>query len=225
MKTSNKPSIIPHLLLLALAILLLPGCKGKRTEKAYHDNGNLMYEVSYKGSAKHGLSVYYFADGRKEIEYPFEDNLLNGKVTRWYFNGSIEYEEEYRDNQLEGLSRYFYLNGNISEEKNFHQNALHGPYKAFWETGVKKISGHYTDAMYDGKWEYFNEQGIKVGEGNFEKGSGVMIGYHKNGRIHMEIEYRDNLKHGREATWTDEGSLVSEHFYEFGELIREINRN
>ncbi len=217
-----KFSVTIFTLLVASAILILTGCNRKRTEKAYHENGNLMYEISYKGSVKHGPAIYYFQDGRKEVEYVYADDALNGMMTRWYFNGNIEFEEQYKENQLNGLSRHFLITGIISEEKNYKKGELHGAYKVFWEDGGLKIAGEYYEGFYHGRWEYFDHQGMKVGEAEFNKGSGTMIAFYKNGRKKQEVNYRENLKHGAEITWSEEGTKRFEHHYLMGELVNEI---
>lgn len=206
-----------------LLMLCLTACKRTRTEKVYHDNGNLMYEITYKGSLKHGPSVYYFSDGRKEAEFNYANDLLDGKVTRWYFNGNTEYVEEYRDNKLHGVSRNYFLSGQISEERHYKDGELNGSYKVFWENGAVKIKGAYLDGLYHGQWEYFNEAGQKVGVASFEKGNGTMTGYYRHGRKNREVNYANNLKHGSETVWSEDGELVTEYIYQWGELIQTIN--
>lgn len=211
---------------LLVAFALVAGsCQKTRIETGYHPNGNIMYEIEYKGSMKNGKSVYYFQDGRKEIEYTYQDDLLEGTVTRWYFNGNIEYEENYRNNNLDGQSRHYYLGGTLAEEKNYKNGELHGEYKVYWENGAKKIAGSYSNGLYQGEWEYFNEQGIRVGEASFNKGSGKMTGYHRSGRISREVNYNENLKHGLEKVWNESGEITEELYYEYGEVVTEVKRN
>ncbi len=219
MKKQVPLFIVFIITLTGFPVILTSSCQRKRTERAYHDNGKLMYEISYKGNMKNGNSTYYFTDGRVEIVYPYTDDELNGKVTRWYYNGNIEYEEHYRNNMLDGNCRRYLINGTLSEEKNYREGVLHGMYKVYWETGALKISGRYKEGLYDGKWEYFDEQGMKAGEATFTEGSGVMTGYHKNGRISREVSYRNNLKHGRERIWSPEGELIEQIIYTEGKVV------
>lgn len=207
-----------------LAIVLSASCQRKRLEQGFHPNGNIMYEIEYKGSMKNGRATYYFQDGRKEIEYNYLDDMLHGKVTRWYFNGNIEYEENYRNNKLDGITRNFYLGGTLAEEKTYKAGEPHGDYNVFWENGALKISGQHRNGMYHGDWEYFNEQGIRVGEALFNKGTGKMTGYHLDGRISREVNYKDNLKHGREISWNENGDIIDEQHFEYGEVVTEVKR-
>jgi len=221
---SGRQPVYRCVLLIAFALIAV-SCQKTRIEKGYHPNGNLMYEIAYKGSMKNGKSVYYFQDGRKEIEYMYDDDLLEGKVTRWYFNGNIEYEENYRNNKLDGQSRHYYLGGSLAEEKNYKNGELHGDYKVYWENGAQKIAGSYFNGLYHGEWEYFNEQGIRVGEAIFNQGSGKMTGYHRSGRISREVNYKENLKHGLEKAWNENGDITEELYYENGEVVTEVKRN
>jgi antitoxin component YwqK of YwqJK toxin-antitoxin module len=212
------------LLATSALLILLSSCQRTRSEQGFHENGNLMYEITFKGSAKHGPSIYYFNDGRKEIEYHYINDVLEGKVTRWYFNGNIEFEEHYAGNELDGPSRYNFITGKISEEKHYRNGELDGAYKVYWENGVVKISGQHALGYYQGRWEYFNEQGVKVGEANFERGSGKMLAYHQNGRVSREVNYLENEKHGWEITLSESGDTLQQQYYEFGTLTGEVLR-
>jgi len=217
----NKRYFSAHGMLILCMGILAVGCGRKRTETARHPNGNLMYEISYRGGMKHGPAIFYYHDGRKEAEYHYANDLLHGRTTRWYFNGNMEYEEYYKENQLDGLSRHYYSTGTLSTEQHYRRGELHGDHTAWWENGTVKIRGGHYRGKYHGTWEYFDFQGIKVGEATFDKGTGVMNAYHHNGRINKEIHYLDNVKHGTETTWDPEGELVSVVRYNLGNILSE----
>lgn len=214
----NKP-ITWFTFLLAWMVLVNTGCQRTRVEKTYHANGKTASEVAYKGSLKHGKAVWFFDDGRKEVEYTYREGELEGTVTRWYFNGNIEFREEYSANRLHGKSEYYFISGVVSEIKHYREGIPEGSYLLNWENGSAKIRGQYTDGSFDGKWEYYDEKEAKVGEATFKHGSGTMTGYHKNGKISRMVSYQNNLKHGKEQIFDETGKLIEEWLFEQGEPI------
>ncbi|HRZ43553.1 MAG TPA: toxin-antitoxin system YwqK family antitoxin [Bacteroidales bacterium] len=215
----NHTHLLRYLIFSAGILLVASGCQRTRVEKTYHPNGKTASEVEYKGSLKHGKAVWYYEDGRKEVEYSYREGELEGTVTRWYFNGNIEFREAYSGNLLHGTSEYFFITGKLSEEKHYREGTLHGLYLLNWENGSAKIRGNYAHGLFDGKWEYFDEKESKVGEASFQQGSGTMTGYHKNGKISRVVPYQNNLKQGKEQVYDESGTLTEELVYEKGELV------
>ncbi len=208
---------------LVLIVFLLIGCGRTRIDTAHHPNGNLMYEITYRGDTKHGPTVFYYHDGRKEAEYNYHNDALHGRTARWYFNGNMEYEEFYRDNQLHGLSRRYFNTGALSIETHYRNGELHGEHTEYWENGTVKVQGAHYHGMFDGTWKYYDQQGLKVGEATFDKGTGVMTAYHPNGNKHKEIHYLDNVKHGTETTWDLFGTKIKQVEYNLGNPLIERN--
>jgi antitoxin component YwqK of YwqJK toxin-antitoxin module len=205
-----------------LTTLTSTGCQRRRIETGTHPNGNMMFEIEYRGEMKHGTSTFFFQDGRKEAEYHYQDDALDGTASRWYFNGNLEFEEEYKNDLLHGTSRNYYITGTLSTERHYNKGVLHGDYREYWENGEIKASGQYEHGWWEGDWIYYDPQGIQVGQATFSEGNGVLSGFHRNGVKSREVHYLNNQKHGAEIIYDESGKKTKELRYQIGRLVDEI---
>ncbi|HNX42901.1 MAG TPA: hypothetical protein PKI35_00570, partial [Bacteroidales bacterium] len=61
---------------------------------------------------------------------------------------------------------------------------------------------------------------VKVGEGNYEKGSGILTGFLPNGKKIRVVHYKNNLKHGDELIFNEDGTIKDTITYRFGKVVK-----
>lgn len=75
----------------------------------FGEDGNLLYETSYKGGLKDGLQTRFLTEGRSENEY------VEGRQVAWrVFTGDIlTLNRNFKDDKRHGVQENFHPNGNL----------------------------------------------------------------------------------------------------------------
>ncbi len=205
-------------ILLAIVISTLMSCR--KTVKEYYPSGKLMAEKNYCGQKLDGKFTYWFESGVIQQQALYRKDKLDGTMTRLYGNGNKERQENYVNGLKYGKAVSWDTEGNITEERNYKNDTLDGPYTFWYPTGIPKVEGHYKSGLYHGKWQYFSEIGIKVGEGNFNKGTGVLFSYDHLGHKTSEVNLEGNKKHGKEIRFNPDGSIRETMIYDHDKLVK-----
>ena len=211
------------LLVLVLAILFfLLACN--RTDIQYWDNGNLKSEIHYKNGKINGLAIWYYENGKKYYEANYIDEKLEGPLTTWHSNGYLKSREVYRNDMLNGKSIQYNTQGIKTEEVFFVNDTMHGEYRAWYDDRTKRIEGQYIYGMMDGRWFYWDQYGYLVGEGDFQKGTGVQKKYNFDGTLQGKLFFLNNEKHGKEVYYDSDGEVFMEINHEHGMVIGDTIR-
>ena len=204
-------------LLLILSVILF-SCTD--IKKDFWENGNLRSELSYDAGKLNGSCTWYYENGQKEQEAFYSDNRLNGIMRRWHPNGRIESEMLYVEGKRDGTAITYDAAGNKIIEEQYSNDTLSGPFRQWHADGTPKVEGAYLHGLFEGRWVYYDAAGVVVGTGDFRHGSGLQKGWWPNGKIMREIQYKDNLKHGYEK-WFDENGVLERQFeYEAGNPVQ-----
>lgn len=121
----------------------------------------------------------------------------------------------------DGTQRTYWENGRLKSESHYTDGKLDGPYKTWYENGQVFQDGLYANGMMDGSWLIFYPDGSLAARAKYEKGKGKQTCYNNEGCIIMEVEYVDNLKHGREIHYATNGSVLQVINYERGKKVEE----
>jgi antitoxin component YwqK of YwqJK toxin-antitoxin module len=198
---------IKHVFLPLLFIFLFTSCKKKEME--YYQNGNLKSVIEYRNGKAHGMTVYYDEHYQVPVlEIMMKKGKRNGKMSKYFFNGNIKVLAHYKDDLQQGVYQEYDLRGNPVLECHYVDGKKTGTYTAYHEEGMIKEKGAFKDDFFDGKWEYFDERGFPVGEGEFDKGTGYLIGYDQNGKLARIIHYKENMKDGEEIFFASNGDTL-----------------
>lgn len=118
----------------------------KKTEKSYHDNGNILLEseVNEKGE-RHGITRVYHKNGQLQVEITWTNGIQDdGQV--------ISYHDDGRKARISHLKNHF----------------LNGPYFEWYKNGQLKTEGVYHDKVPT-ILKFWNENGILVYDSSNEK--------------------------------------------------------
>jgi len=193
------------ILMLSIVLLILSSCGHKK--KSFWESGKLKSELSFKNGKLNGPASWYYEDGIKEQEANYADNLLDGLMKRWYNTGVLESELSYKDGKLNGTSITYDEYGHKVDEENYRNDTLDGPYYQWYANSKLRIEGAYKNGFFTGTWLYYNESGNVVGNGNFIGGTGIQKAWWPNGKLKRETHYQENLKHGEEKRFDENGKL------------------
>jgi antitoxin component YwqK of YwqJK toxin-antitoxin module len=129
---------------------------GQLTKLAMYKNGQLdgIYETYsrnqiiaerhfYENGVKHGLSTWFFDNGKPSFVYPYDRGKIEGEVKVYYQSGAIKSVTKYMDNEM---------------------NGAHFEYH---ETGIMALSGQYKKGQKKGEWITYNEQGDPIKKEKF----------------------------------------------------------
>lgn len=215
MKIFTLPLLKTFLIVSIVAIT----CACNKVRKEYYPNGELKSELTYRNGKLNGNACWYFTNGNKKMECNYSNGQIEGKMKSWHFNGNINREENYILNKREGKSLIYYENGALFKEENYLNDTLDGLYVENYPDGQIKIKGGYLKGMYHGLWEYYDERGLKVGEGNFDKGNGILKGFYWNGKLKREVSYINNEKDGKEIFYSENGEMEKMVEYKAGKIV------
>jgi antitoxin component YwqK of YwqJK toxin-antitoxin module len=210
-------------LFLVITSLVVSSCT--KTEKTYWENGKLKSVFTKKGMRFHGISTWYYSDGKKQHECTYVNDTLQGTSTRWYNNSRISSVDIYKDNLRHGTSLGYDYDGKLISEVNYKNDTLDGPFKEFYSTGQTKVEGNYLKGMFDGKWMYYNQDGTIVGMGEYKSGSGKQRAWYPDGKLKRIIQYQDNEKHGTEIWYDPEGKIEKTLTYDHGQLVSNTDQS
>tara|TARA_Y100000310_G_scaffold249794_1_gene255930 strand:- start:15 stop:1244 length:1230 start_codon:yes stop_codon:yes gene_type:complete len=161
-----------------------------------YENGQKMFEGSYKDGFKHGDWTYFteVVSGKYEVTYTvgvyhlavFTDNM--GTT----YTGSPITKESEKD------GTYFFQD--MSDEYDFSKfpdgfamvtyGKRDGPYTSWYENGQKKEEGTYKSDDKDGPWTFWYENGQKKEESAYKNGliQGLGLHFTESGEIKYEVK-------------------------------------
>lgn len=179
-----------------------------RIEKEYYDDGKLKSEVETKNGKKNGRSIFYYSNGRKQMECQYSNDLLDGKLTRWTYKGKVELESNYTNGLRMGETRLYTSEGILQIIQNYKNDTLDGQISEFYPNGNLKMSGNYSLGLFTGEWLYYESNGLLVGKGLFQKGNGTLQSYfYGSNKIKSITEYQNNIRNGKETIYNSDGSI------------------
>lgn len=147
-----------------------------------YPNGQVMSEINYKDSIKHGFSRYYFENGKTDAIIEFDNGNLTGTIKEFYETGfhfreidtkTFKAKLYTRDSSTFYIGTYnstkFIRNGIWEEwasKSNFKRftwtfvdDIKHGPYIAHRLNGTIEASGHYYKGTISDTLKLFDTEG------------------------------------------------------------------
>ena len=201
-----------------ILVALFVSCGSRVTfKKDYWDNGNLKSELRYENEKLNGVSKWYLANGKPQIEVCYKDNQMDGLLRRWHENGNLMEESWYKAGVQDSVSRNYSLSGILVLEAHYADGKLNGDYKRWYENGQVFQEGQYVDDMMDGSWLIFYSDGNLAANATFDKGTGTQTSYEHSGYKCLVTNYLENEKHGKETYYNPDGRVTRIAVYDHGE--------
>jgi len=182
--------------------------------------GILRFEgVTDVDGKRQGLWREFYPTG----ELKSEGNYINSNpegVWKFYFQDQkIEMEGRYRDGKKEGTWYWHYPNRALLQEENWRQGKLDGDFFEYDETGNITVKGAYLEGTEEGEW--FFVQGNAIEKGVYYDGmrTGVWTTKRRDGTPISEIEYDQNIFHGKYLIYHATGKIRISGKYSGGEPV------
>ena len=151
-------------------------------QKAYGEDGRLLYEMTIQDNQIAGWAKFYAPDGDVaqgnlkdgkrhgkfttrskdetliQTQYFYEGNL-HGSDILYYPNGNMIYEKKYDQGVLHGVSHFYYKNGQLSETIPYERGVISGVFKGYYYDGIKREEGLYANDQLNGLYKAFFADG------------------------------------------------------------------
>lgn len=205
--------------LLLMIFIFFSACT--KTKVEYFEDGSVKSSIPYRFGKEHGLCKYYFINAPHpiKIEMEMKNGQRHGSFVKYYINGKLETRSTYQNDELEGLEENFHIKGYKISTVNYLHGKKHGLYTLYHPNGEIMEQGSFDNDLFDGEWYYYDERGVLVGEGSYEKGTGVQMGYNANGNLVRIVHYQDNQKQGEDIELNAEGDTVKVTVYDHDRIV------
>ena len=195
--------------------------EGKVIKGYVFSNGILRYEgITDEDGKRQGLWKEFYTTGELKSEGYYIDSKQDG-VWKFYFeNQKIEVEGKYRNGKKEGTWYWYYANGAILQEENWSGGKLDGEFFEYSENGETTVKGSYLEGTEEGEWFYI--QGNAIERGIYYDGmrTGLWtIKWREDSKPISEIEFDQNLFHGKYTLYHGSGKIRETGKYSGGERI------
>jgi len=183
-------------------------------------NGILKFEgITDENGKRQGLWREFYLSGELKSEGHYINSNQDG-VWKFYFEKQkVEVEGRYKNGKKEGTWYWYYPNGEVLQEENWYQGKLDGVFVEYDENGNVSVKGSYLEGTEEGEWVY--SQGTAIEKGVYSDGmrTGLWITKQRDGRLISEIEYEQDLFHGKYILYYDTGKIRLTGKYSNGELV------
>jgi antitoxin component YwqK of YwqJK toxin-antitoxin module len=154
----------------------------------WHENGNKLSEGSYNDNhERDGLWEFWYEDGIPHSSINYLEGLPHGNGVWYYDNGRKEMQGKLDAGEKTGKWQEWYENGKKKFEGVYKKGKLHGPFKSYSETGKLSQTGNYTNGEPSGVWNYYMDNGVRYK--TLDYNNAVTIWYKKDGE---EVDRVDN---------------------------------
>ena len=82
----------------------------------WYENGKKSGEANYVDGKAHGLETWWYENGQKSSETNYVDGKLHGTDTRWFDNGQKGRESNLKDSRRHGLETEWDKEGNVTRQ-------------------------------------------------------------------------------------------------------------
>ena len=184
-------------------------------------NGVLRFEgITDENGKRQGLWKEYYSTGELKSEGHYINSNFDG-VWKFYFQDQkLELEGSYKDGKKDDVWHWYYPDGEIFQEENWHQGLLDGDFVEYDENGDIIVKGAYLEGTEEGEWFYLRGNAIEKGVYYDGMRTGLWtIRWRDNNKLLSEIEYDQDLYHGKYILYHDTGRTRISGKYFGGERV------
>ena len=205
--------------LLVMVVMVLSSCT--RTKVEYFEDGSVKSSIPYRFGKENGLCKYYFINLPHPLKLVLEMKIGKKLVqfVKYFINGKLDTRCTYQDDLLEGTEETFHIKGYKTSVTNYLHGKKHGSYTLYYPNGEIVEQGSFYEDLFDGDWSYYDDRGGLIGEGYFDKGNGVQMGYNLSGNLVRIVHYQNNQKEGEDIELNAEGDTLKVTVYDQGRIV------
>jgi TonB family protein len=112
----------------------------------YYPGGQVQMTGTYKSirpDNKDGHFVYWYEDGKKQMECHYRDNSLQGILQEWYPSGQQETHQEYSAGILNGDFKSWREDGSLKLKARYYNGEKHGNFHSYYPNGQMVREDYY----------------------------------------------------------------------------------
>lgn len=145
-------------------------------------------------------------EGEKSILYKgqFKDDIPEGKFVFYYKDGSVKAVNQYQNKGKDSYAATYYPNGKVMSYGKYVEKKKDSTWTYFDDQGNLSSTEEYADGALNGKVTVYYPYKPGITEGS--------------PRILEQTIYKDGLKHGPWARYTETGKKLAEGQYELGDF-------
>ncbi|HEX4149783.1 MAG TPA: hypothetical protein VHY20_12380, partial [Pirellulales bacterium] len=190
----------------------------------------------YSHGLRHGVSVWWFPNGRKWREAEYTQGENDGLFSEWNPQERVVASEQYIDGRRLGSKIERYESGEKKVEAQYlfareltrldenwwngysrlqstgkeGRDIRQGRLVTYFTNGQKAMQANYRNDQPDGAFVWWRSNGQKAIEGQYSGGkqTGDWAWWHANGQKWIQGDYQAGKQVGRWTWWTDRGSVV-----------------
>ncbi len=169
-------------------------------EHAFAHNSQSAVQITpWKNGQKHGTEVFYNVNPHyKAAEVSWEQGRIQGVRRTFYPDGSLQSETPFADNQAHGVAKSYAANGTLTRVSTMREGERDGELIDYWpETGNQRRVLHYDNGTVQGTVREF----------------------YPDGSLRREIPFVDDMMHGEEKRYREDGEPDRSQFWIRGDLV------
>jgi len=194
---------------------------GKVIKGYVFTKGILKYEgITDEEGKRQGLWKEYYPTGELKSQGHYSNSNQEGEWKFYFENQKVEVEGRYKNGKKEGAWYWYYPNSALLQEENWSQGKLDGEFVEYNENGEITVKGEYIEGTEEGEWFY--TQGNAIEKGVYYDGMRTGLWttkWRENGTLISEIEYDQNLFHGKHNIYYPNGKIRETGKYSGGERV------
>lgn len=179
---------------------------------SFYASGKVSEQTTYKDGLQEGPHTEFYANGQKSVENTFTENEENGYTKGFYYNGRLNYEGWVMSNEKQQDIIFYNQVGDIKSKEYYLNNEFDGYSEFYYPGNIRDYDYKYHNGWLEAVIQYDSTGKVMV-ENNFEKGNGLMIFKHYNGKKFVEANYTNYMMNGSHKIYYFDGSLRSVTFY------------
>lgn len=124
---------------------------------AYHKNGNIYISTTMVNDTYHGITKYYFSNGKLNAICEFKDGKL-WNVNQMYDNSGRKLNSgDFSDGN--GKLKLYYANGKLFRESLMQGGLANGPTEYYYKNGALMIKGTFRAGKIINTWTEYSTNG------------------------------------------------------------------
>jgi uncharacterized protein len=207
--------------------------------KFFSEPGIIIRSLNYIDGKLNGQAIYYYPDGKPQLQGNFTDNVRTGIWKQWNQNGGYGIGA-FENEKPEGKWTFYYEDGSVQSEGKFHEGVQAGLWTEIRENGDTAIGiylngfpegewncqfkngkpcyqGSYIKGKREGSWKEWNVIG-EMSQGSYanDKKTGNWKFFNQEGIKTMEGNYLDDLEDGEWVKYDSMGNVIESKSYSNG---------
>ncbi|MCP4503371.1 MAG: hypothetical protein GY822_25850 [Deltaproteobacteria bacterium] len=186
--------------------------------KKHNSARQLVSEIQYEGTLKHGDARYYFVDKAQPDLYRKAADGFGAPSTV----AGIKSEGQFVKGRKHGLWRTYDSAGRKREEVHYTHGRWHGAYRSFHPNGALESEVHFgARERREGVGRSYFADGTLASEQPYQRGEihGTERAWYQNGQLEVEAHVSEGVRNGRSRRWHKNGQLWSDGAFRFGSRI------